>query len=63
VSVWCVLWRLLLIFLREVLKEILSGEATEAVVGKIHEFLTSLGERVREGRVPLDDFIIFKVGS
>jgi DNA polymerase alpha subunit A len=43
-----------------VLKEILSGEATETVVTKIHELLTALGERVRGGSVPLDDFIIFK---
>ena len=42
------------------LKEILSGEATESVVTKIHELLTALGERVRGGSVPLDDFIIFK---
>lgn len=47
----------------EVLREILSGEATEVVVGKIHDYLTKLGERVRDGQVPLDDFIIFKVGS
>ena len=42
------------------LKEILSGEATEIVVNKIHELLTVLGETVRSGSVPLDDFIIFK---
>lgn len=44
-----------------VLKEILSGEATENVVSKIHDYLTLLGETVRSGTVPLDDFIIFKV--
>jgi DNA polymerase alpha subunit A len=43
-----------------VLKEILSGEATEIVVSNIHDLLTALGERVRSGSVPLDDFIIFK---
>ncbi|ORY24867.1 hypothetical protein BCR39DRAFT_312260 [Naematelia encephala] len=43
-----------------VLKEILSGEATEVVVEKIHELLTALGENVRAGGVPLEDFIIFK---
>lgn len=44
-----------------VLKEILSGEATEIVVGKVHELLTVLGETVRSGSVPLEEFIIFKV--
>jgi hypothetical protein len=44
-----------------VLKEILSGEATEAVVKKVHELLTVLGETVRSGSVPLEEFIIFKV--
>ncbi|EIW68554.1 hypothetical protein TREMEDRAFT_31892 [Tremella mesenterica DSM 1558] len=43
-----------------VLKEILSGQATEVVVEKIHEYLTSLGETVRSGGIPLEDFIIFK---
>lgn len=44
-----------------VLKQILSGEATEVVVEKIHELLTVLGETLRSGSVPLEDFIIFKV--
>lgn len=43
-----------------VLKEILSGEATENVVTKVHELLTGLGDTVRSGAVPIDDFIIFK---
>ncbi|RSH90080.1 DNA-directed DNA polymerase alpha catalytic subunit pol1 [Saitozyma podzolica] len=43
-----------------VLKEILSGEATEVVISRIHELLTALGESVRNGNVPLDDFIVFK---
>jgi DNA polymerase alpha subunit A len=46
-----------------VLKEILSGEATEAVVTKIHDLLTALGEGVRNGAVPMDDFIIYKVST
>lgn len=45
------------------LKEILSGEATENVVSKIHDSLTLLGETVRSGAVPLEDFIIFKVSK
>jgi DNA polymerase alpha subunit A len=44
-----------------VLKEILSGEATEYVVANIHNYLTTLGETVRSGTIPIDDFIIFKV--
>jgi DNA polymerase alpha subunit A len=52
-----------LILCSAVLKEILSGEATEVVISKIHELLTALGESVRNGNVPLDDFIVFKVGS
>ncbi|WVQ68773.1 uncharacterized protein L199_006982 [Kwoniella botswanensis] len=43
-----------------VLKEILSGESTEIVVEKIHELLTNLGEAVKSGVIPLEDFIIFK---
>lgn len=44
-----------------VLKEILSGDLTEVVVAKIHEYLTGLGETVKSGSIPLEDFIIFKV--
>ncbi|KAI0077749.1 DNA polymerase alpha catalytic subunit [Panus rudis PR-1116 ss-1] len=43
-----------------VLDRILSGEATEVVVEQIHEYLTSMGEDIRAGKVKLDDFIIFK---
>lgn len=43
------------------LKEILSGEATENVVSKIHDVLTALGTRVRSGDLPIEEFIIFKV--
>lgn len=46
-----------------ILKEILSGEATEVVVEKIHELLTKLGEAVRNNEIPIDDYIIFKVSS
>jgi hypothetical protein len=52
-----------LILCSAVLKEILSGEATEVVISRIHELLTALGESVRNGNVPLDDFIVFKVSS
>jgi DNA polymerase alpha subunit A len=43
-----------------VLEQILSGEATETVVEKIHEHLTQVGEEVRESKVDLEDFIIYK---
>ncbi|KZW04323.1 hypothetical protein EXIGLDRAFT_758619 [Exidia glandulosa HHB12029] len=43
-----------------VLDQILSGEATEVVVEKIHEFLTSLGTHVRAGKLATQKFIIHK---
>ncbi|EIW79037.1 hypothetical protein CONPUDRAFT_126817 [Coniophora puteana RWD-64-598 SS2] len=43
-----------------VLDQILSGEATEIVVEQIHEYLTSVSENVRSGKIKVDDFIIFK---
>ncbi|WVN88828.1 uncharacterized protein L203_104042 [Cryptococcus depauperatus CBS 7841] len=43
-----------------VLKEILSGKATETVVEKIHELLISLSECVRNGEIPVEDYIMFK---
>lgn len=43
-----------------VLEQILSGEATEIVVEKIHEYLSTMGENVRAGKVKLEEFIIHK---
>ncbi|KAK7687728.1 hypothetical protein QCA50_008944 [Cerrena zonata] len=43
-----------------VLDQILSGEVTEIVVERIHEYLTTMGEDVRAGKVKLDEFIIHK---
>jgi DNA polymerase alpha subunit A len=43
-----------------VLDQILSGEATEVVIENIHEYLSTMGEDVRAGRINLDEFIIFK---
>jgi DNA polymerase alpha subunit A len=43
-----------------VLDRILSGEATETVVERIHEYLTTVGEDVRGGKIKLDEFIIHK---
>lgn len=44
-----------------VLKQVFSGENSEAAVEKIHEYLVSLSNDVRAGLIPLDDFIIYKV--
>ncbi len=48
-------------YFRYVLEQILSGESTEIVVEQIHEYLTTIGKNVNEGKVKLDDFIVFKV--
>jgi len=45
---------------RYVLDQILSGEATETVVERVHEYLTTLGEDVRAGKMRMDEFIIYK---
>jgi hypothetical protein len=46
---------------RYVLDQILSGEVTETVVELICEYLTTLGENIREGKIKLDEIIVFKV--
>jgi len=46
---------------RFVLDKILSGEPTEIVVEQIHEYLTTVGENVRQGNYKLDSFVIHKV--
>ena len=46
---------------RWVLKQILSGEAREDLVEKVHEYLRQIGESVSTGQVPLAKFIITKV--
>ncbi|KAF8507515.1 hypothetical protein BU17DRAFT_78091 [Hysterangium stoloniferum] len=43
-----------------VLDQILSGEDTEVVVEKIHEYLATVGENVRSGKMAIEEFIIFK---
>lgn len=43
-----------------VLDSILSGEATEVVVESIHDYLTQVAADVEGGRIPLDDFVVFK---
>ena len=44
-----------------VLERILSGETTEIVLEQIQEYLTSLGNQVRDGQIPMEDFHIYKV--
>jgi DNA polymerase alpha subunit A len=44
-----------------VLDQILCAEATEVVVANIHEYLSSVGQNVREGKAKIEDFIVFKV--
>jgi len=46
---------------RDVLDMVLSAKATETVVEEIHEYLVDLGEKIRSGLKPLDDYIVFKV--
>lgn len=43
-----------------VLGQILSGEATEVVISQIHEYLTQVGNDVRDHKISLDDYIIYK---
>ncbi|CCM02599.1 uncharacterized protein FIBRA_04702 [Fibroporia radiculosa] len=43
-----------------VLDQILSGEETETVVERVHDYLTTMGEDVRAGKIKLEDFIVFK---
>lgn len=40
---------------------ILSGEEPELVVGKVHEYLRELSEKMREEKVPAQKYIIFTV--
>lgn len=46
---------------RYVLDQILSGGDTEVVVEKIHEYLSTIGENIRAGKMSIDEFIVFKV--
>ena len=43
-----------------VLKQILSGEATEVVVEHIHDYLEAIGKRVRANEIDLEEYIILK---
>ncbi|KAF7370942.1 DNA polymerase [Mycena sanguinolenta] len=43
-----------------VLNQILSGDAPEDVVHNIHQYLTTVGQNVREEKVKLEDFTVYK---
>ena len=43
------------------LNMILSGEESEIVVGKVHDYLRELSEKMREGKIPSQKYIIFTV--
>lgn len=45
---------------RYVLKQVLSGEATEDVVQHVHDYLEALGKRVRASEVDVEEYIILK---
>ena len=46
---------------QRLLNEILSGEDPEVVVGKVHEYLRELSQKMREEKVPAQKYIIFTV--
>lgn len=46
----------------KVVDQILSGKATEDVIAEIHEYLTTTGQQLKDGKIDLDDLIIYKVG-
>lgn len=39
----------------------MSGRPTEEVVNEVHEYLTTIGNDLREGRIDLDDLVVHKV--
>lgn len=43
------------------LNEILSGEDTDVVVAKVHEYLRELAQQMREEKIPNQKFIIYTV--
>jgi DNA polymerase alpha subunit A len=47
----------------KLLKEILSGEDTEVVLGKVHDYLRELTTRMKEYTIPVQKYIIYTVCS
>lgn len=54
---WCQLSKTLGNF---VLNQILSGKQREEVILKLNEYLSDIGQKLKQGEVPLSDFIITK---
>lgn len=48
---------------QRLLNEILSGEDPEVVLEKIHDYLRELSEKMREGQIPAQKYIIYTVSS
>ncbi|RKF63889.1 DNA polymerase alpha catalytic subunit [Erysiphe neolycopersici] len=48
----------------KILSEILSGEESEVVISRIHNYLTEVSESMRQGRVPISKYTIYtKLGK
>ena len=54
---WCPLSKTLGNF---VLNQILSGMQREDVIMKLNEYLSDVGQKLKNGEIPLSDFIITK---
>ena len=48
---------------QRLLNEILSGDDPETALEKIHEYLRELSEKMREGQIPAQKYIIYTVSS
>lgn len=48
---------------RYIIKEILSNKSKDEIVDNIHSHLITLGEEVTQGKKPLSNYIIYKVGT
>jgi len=48
---------------QRLLNEILSGEDSEVVLEKIHEYLRELSNKMREQTIPVQKYIIYTVGA
>ncbi len=55
--------QLLIPIFRFTLNHLLSGEMTEVAVENIHEYLTRVGQEVRGGKIPLEEYIINKANT
>lgn len=46
-----------------VVDQILSGNSREAIVENIHSKLMEIGQKVKDGQIPLDLYVITKVSK